>query len=175
MEITLATPTPDDAEAVCAGVRASFPELHRWMPWCGTNYASEDAARWVAEAATGHAAGTSHEFLVKTEDGQFAGTCGLNLINRAYRSANLGYWVATRHAGRGIATAAVTQLANWAYAHTDLNRLEILAAIGNVASQRVAEKVGAYREGVLRARLLIHGSFHDAAVYSITRYRGAIA
>ena len=75
----------------------------------------------------------------------------------------------TSAAGHGVARTAVTQVAAWAYAHTDLMRLEIIAATGNVASQRVAEHAGARREGVLRSRLFVRGQFQDAVVFSIVR------
>ena len=71
--------------------------------------------------------------------------------------------------GRGAAPAAVLAVARWAFAKTALERLEILAATSNLRSQRVAEKAGARREGVLRRRLLIHGVSHDAVVYSLVR------
>jgi len=54
----------------------------------------------------------------------------------------------------------------WGFEHTDLTRLEIIVAAGNLASQRVAEKAGATREGTLRSRLILHGACLDAAVYS---------
>jgi len=57
----------------------------------------------------------------------------------------------------------------WAFASTELVRLEILVAISNLPSQRVAEKAGAVREGVLRRRLLLHGVSHDAVMFSLTR------
>lgn len=71
--------------------------------------------------------------------------------------------------GQGIAVQAVTQLVDWTYAHTNLDRLEILCATENVRSQRVAEKVGATREGVLRRRLVLNAETHDAIVYSLIR------
>lgn len=60
-------------------------------------------------------------------------------------------------------------LADWVFDNTELQRLEIVVAVGNATSQRVAEKAGALREGVLRARLRIHGAFHDAVMYSLVR------
>jgi RimJ/RimL family protein N-acetyltransferase len=48
-----------------------------------------------------------------------------------------------------------------------LNRIEILVAVDNLASQRVAAKVGAVREGILRNRLLLHGKIHDAVMFSL--------
>ena len=48
-----------------------------------------------------------------------------------------------------------------------LNRAELLVPTANVASQRVAEKAGARREGLLRKRLRLNGVAHDAFVYSL--------
>ena len=48
-----------------------------------------------------------------------------------------------------------------------LYRIEIVAAVDNIASQRVAEKAGAVREGVLRNRLLVRGESQDAVLFSL--------
>jgi RimJ/RimL family protein N-acetyltransferase len=105
--------------------------------------------------------------------GRVLGCCGVNQISKEDRSANFGYWVRTSETGRGVATQAGRLLAAWAFAHTNLVRLEIVAAVGNDASLAVAGKLGALREGVLRSRLLIHGTFHDAVVLSLIRPRAA--
>src|SRR5712691_5832046 len=86
-----------------------------------------------------------------------------------HRFGNLGYWVRTSATGRGVARAAVRQLADFAFRNTELVRLEIVCAVGNQRSQRVAERAGAVREGVLRDRLLLHGQAVDAIMYSLTR------
>jgi len=86
-----------------------------------------------------------------------------------YFLRSLGYWVRTSAAGRGVAPAAIRRLARFAFTETDLVRMEIVCAIGNTRSRRAAEKAGASREGVLRARLLLHGRPHDAVMYSIVR------
>jgi len=80
---------------------------------------------------------------------------------------NLGYWVRTTAAGRGIATQAARLMARFAFEQVGLHRVEIVAAIPNIASQRVAEKTGAVREGVLRNRLLIRGVSQDAMLFSL--------
>jgi RimJ/RimL family protein N-acetyltransferase len=68
-----------------------------------------------------------------------------------------------------VATEAVRQVAHFAFRDTDLQRLEIVCAVGNEPSQRVAERAGAVREGVLRHRLLLHGQPVDAVMYSLVR------
>ncbi len=167
--LSLRFPEPADAPAVYAAVRESLPELQAWMAWCGPGYALADAERWIAEAPRARASGTAFEHVIGGGDGALLGCCGLNQINALYHVANFGYWVRTTAAGRGVATRAARLLVEWAFAHTDLERLEILAAVGNRASQAVAEKLGAVREGVLRARLRVHGEAQDAAVFSILR------
>ncbi|PKY09449.1 hypothetical protein B1757_14865 [Acidithiobacillus marinus] len=66
-------------------------------------------------------------------------------------------------------------MVDWARSNTKINRLEVVAAIENHASRRVAEKAGATFEGIAKARLLIHGQYHDAAMYSFTSSNGAVA
>ncbi len=139
------------------------------MSWCHSDYTLSEAAEWIAAQPAARSAGSAFEFLICSDDGLLLGCCGLNQINRNYRIANLGYWVRSSQTGRGIATEAARHAVAWAFANTDLQRLEIVTAVGNSASQRVAAKTGAKREGILRARLFIHGVFHDAVMHSIIR------
>jgi RimJ/RimL family protein N-acetyltransferase len=84
-----------------------------------------------------------------------------------HQFGNLGYWVRTSAAGRGVASKASRLVARFGFEELGLHRIEILAAVSNVASQRVAEKIGAAREGVLRKRLLIRGEPQDAVMFSL--------
>jgi RimJ/RimL family protein N-acetyltransferase len=167
--IQLREPTPDDAAHLAAAVQESLPDLEPWLPWATSTYGPADAARWIGDTQRHRSEGGAHEFFIVDAAGQVLGTCGLNRIDAANRFANLGYWVRSSATGQGVAARAVGQLARWAFSHTELHRLEIIAAVGNQRSQRVAEKAGATREGVLRGRLCLHGTPHDAVVYSIMR------
>lgn len=82
---------------------------------------------------------------------------------------NLGYWVRTGFQSCGIAHTATELLAKTAFEDLDLNRIEIAAAIENIASHKTAEKAGATREGVLRQLLNIGGRQHDAVMFSFVR------
>jgi ribosomal-protein-serine acetyltransferase len=92
---------------------------------------------------------------------------GINFINRVHQVGNLGYWVRTSAVGNGVASTGARLVAQFGFEQLGLHRIEILAAVPNVASQRVAEKVGAVREGVLRKRLFIHGQSRDAVLFSL--------
>jgi RimJ/RimL family protein N-acetyltransferase len=67
----------------------------------------------------------------------------------------------------GIATTATLLLSDFGFKQLNLNRIEILVAIENKASQRVAVKAGAMREGLLRNRLLLYGKIHEAVMFSL--------
>jgi ribosomal-protein-serine acetyltransferase len=160
---------PDDAEWLFEAARESIADVHPWLPWCHPGYALHEAREWAGRQTALREAGTEFNFVITNAARDFLGGCGLNQLNALHRTANLGYWVRSSAAGAGVAPAAVGELARWAFANTTLERLEILAATSNRRSQRVAEKAGAMREGVLRRRLRIHGVSHDAAAYSLLR------
>jgi RimJ/RimL family protein N-acetyltransferase len=97
----------------------------------------------------------------------FLGGVGVNFINRIHQFGNLGYWVRTSATGKGVASRSSRLVARFALEELGLNRIEIVAAVSNIASQRVAEKMGAVREAVLRNRLLMRGVPQDAVMFSL--------
>lgn len=99
--------------------------------------------------------------------GQLVGTVSLHAINRRMGTAEVGYLIGDHFAGRGLATLAVRQLVDLAFFRARLRRLAALIAAQNVASQRVIEKVGFVREGVLRQHFLIEGRPVDEVAYGL--------
>lgn len=165
---------PDDAPELFAAVQESRHELLPWMPWATAAYSLADAERWVQTTLEGHDSGVMYDFAIVDAADRYVGGCGLNQISNANKLANLGYWVRSSSAGRGAAVCAVQALVEWAFERTDLNRLEVVVAIANTRSRRVAEKTGATLDAVLRQRLVIDGLSTDAALYSFVRpERGA--
>ena len=158
----------DDVRPLYEAARESIPEVSAWLPWCHANYSIEETEEFIASRGRGEANDEWYSFgIVEKETGRFLGGVGLNFINRVHQMANLGYWVRTSAAGRGVATEATRLVARFGFETLGLKRIEIHAAVRNVASQRVAEKVGAVREGVLRKRLLIRGQSQDSVLFSM--------
>ena len=158
----------EDVDALFEAARESVRELSVWMPWCSENYSRADSEAFVRTRESDWEAGTHYSFVIhETASGKLLGSVGLNFINQIHHFANLGYWVRTSYAGRSIATTAAQLAARFGLVELGFNRLEIVAAAGHVASQRVAKKAGAHCEGVLRKRLVIHGQIHDAVMFSM--------
>ena len=159
---------PSDADDMCAAAIESVREIEPWMPWCHANYGRADALGWVEATTVGRAKKALFDFAVLS-DGMYVGGCGINRINWMERVANLGYWVRTSATGQGIATTAARQVLDWAFSETTLNRIEIVVACKNLPSQRVAEKLGAHRDAVLRERTFVNGQPADAVMFSVLR------
>ena len=159
---------PADAEPVFMAVRESIAEITPWMPWCHAGYSLHDSRAWFDSRADAWENGTEFDFLIVQALEDFPlGVCGLNHLNADERFANLGYWVRTSRTCRGIATAVVPMIARFGFENLKLNRIEIVVATGNLPSQRVAEKAGARREGLLRRRLVVRERVLDAFMYSL--------
>ena len=158
----------DDIPLLFEAARESTNELSAWVSWCQPNYTVEDSRAFILSRETAWDQKTVFAFAVfDASSNLFLGGVGVNQINRNHNFANLGYWVRSSQTGRGVATAATILAAEFGFEDVGLNRIEILTATGNVASQRVAEKAGAKKEGILRNRLLLHNRPQDAVMYSL--------
>jgi len=143
-------------------------EFTRWMPWCHEAYTAEESTAFVLTRAEAWAREEEYDFaIVDPKTRGFLGGVGLNQFNPNHQFANLGYWVRSSAMGRGIAPAAALLAARFGFEELGLERVEIVIAVENGRSHRVAEKIGATREGILRNRLAIADRRDDAVMYSL--------
>jgi RimJ/RimL family protein N-acetyltransferase len=149
-----------DVDAIVEG--CNDPEIARWIPTIPYPYTREDALSFLrGEAAPGHEA-----FAIELA-GRVVGGIGMGVNTHDYRG-RMGYWVAEAARGRGTCTRALGLLSRHALEERGLQRLELITDPDNVASQRVAEKVGFRREGVLRAHLRHpDGRIRDSVMFSL--------
>ncbi|WP_431966055.1 GNAT family N-acetyltransferase [Actinacidiphila sp. bgisy160] len=158
--------TPDDAHDTWAS--CADPETQRWLP-LPRPYTRKDATAWCTTGS--HALRESgdgiHFAVAGPDDGRLLGTVGLKRTDWRVRTSEAGYWVAPWVRGRGVATEATRALAAWLLSDQGFQRLELRAATGNIASQRVAVKAGLRREGVLRNAGFVHTGRVDLVVFSL--------
>lgn len=164
----------DDARNLFEAALESTEQIFPWLEWCHPGYAFEESKEWIRRCAATWNNESEYNFAIVDAGGRFLGGCGLNQLRPEHGFANLGYWVRTSAANRSVATVAVQKLKEFAFRETHLIRLEIVVALGNLPSHRVAQKVGAIREGILHDRLLLHGKPHDAVIYALLRSRQGI-
>jgi ribosomal-protein-serine acetyltransferase len=158
----------DDIEPLCRVVKESATELSQWMPWCHENYSIDDTKFWVNLCLNDWQSQSAFRYLIEDSfTKEILGSVGLERIIKDHRVAELGYWVASKHYQKGIATKASLLAVADAFLTHGLQRVEIMVLEYNLASNKVAEKIGAHFEGKLRNRLFHNGESHTANCYSL--------
>jgi RimJ/RimL family protein N-acetyltransferase len=124
------------------------------------------ARAWLARYDEGAATEREAFAIVDDDDDGFLGLALAPQIDRETLTAELGYVVAPAARGRGVASEALRRLTEWAVTELGMFRLELLISVDNAASQRVAEKCGYVREGVLRSFHVKQDVREDTEIWS---------
>jgi RimJ/RimL family protein N-acetyltransferase len=157
---TLTAGHVDDVHLACRDA-----ETQRWLP-LPRPYTHDVAAAFCLELAPGvRSSGVGIVRGIEWQ-GRLAGVIDLKRPERAAGSVEIGYWTSPWARNRGVMTEAVDAFASWATDELGFQRVEIRAATGNDASQRVALKAGFLREGVLRRAGYTHDGRVDLVVLS---------
>ncbi|MFJ7151829.1 GNAT family N-acetyltransferase [Streptomyces sp. NPDC100445] len=125
--------------AVLAFERAGRAYFARTVPDRGDAYFAEFAARHRALLAE-QAAGVCHFHVVLDDHGELVGR--VNLVDVDAGSAELGYRIAERAAGRGLATAMVAEVCRLAREAYGLSALTARTTTDHTASRTVLERNG---------------------------------
>jgi ribosomal-protein-serine acetyltransferase len=140
------------------------PEVRRWLNMPLQPVAADfDALLRTIQA--GFLSGERFDYAVATpEDDTPYGA--VIATKRARDNWELAYLAGAAGRGRGRMARAVRLLADWLLAE-GVGRLEIRTHPDNVSSQRLAERVGFTQEGRERKSIWLHGTRHDAIVWSL--------
>lgn len=157
----------EDIDAVYAMADESREHVARWMEWMTPDYSRDHAAKWVEFAIGAWERGDAYEQVIVDETGALVGSCGLNHLSRQCGVCNLGYWVRASRLGEGAARQAALLLRDFGFDTLGLNRLEIVVAVGNEFSRRVALSTGAVDEGIQGMRIKIGDVAHDAHMHAL--------
>lgn len=168
--ITLRRTLTTDAEAIYAAVDETRADLTPWIPWYHDNYSLEDSKSWLETRDEAWNNGTEYDLaIVDAATGEYIGGTGVVSVNKMHNRGEIGYWIRTSRAGRGVAPAAAKLAARFAFEELGLDRICLNIAADNTRSRRVADKIGAKLEGILRSYYTLRGVRHDAVVYSILK------
>jgi RimJ/RimL family protein N-acetyltransferase len=158
-DLLLRPPTDADVPAIVDACQD--PELSRFIPGFPSPYTEKDARNWLASRPKEDVSRTL--LIVDQESGRLYGAIEVRLGE----IGSIGYWIAKEARGRGVATRATQLLARWAVTEGGVERLELTTHPENVASQRVAEKAGFTREGVLRGHTRFREGRRDSVIFSL--------
>jgi len=158
----------EDSEGLYQAVRESLDDVKPWMSWAHDSYSQGEAddfiritrARWEERTLFAFA-------IIDAVNGDVLGGCSLSHKHPVYHFCNVGYWVRSSRHGQGIAGRAAKLAARYGFEHAGIIRGEVVMAVDNEKSRRVAEKIGAHYEGILLNRMVVGKAIYDAHMYSL--------
>lgn len=157
---------PDDADALARAYTRNRDHLAPWEParseeFFTAAWQQEDIGQRIAASE----AGTGFSFGLFSS-GEIVGRFNLaGVVHGPFESAGLGYWIAQGSEGRGLATATVRALLDWARIELGLHRIEASTLVHNLGSQRVLAKAGFEQIGYAPKYLKIAGTWQDHHLY----------
>lgn len=107
-------------------------------------------------------------FVIEKKDGTKIGFIAHYCV-QPIRLMEIGYAIIPSERGKGYGTDAVQIMVDYLFLSKDVVRIQAVTDVRNKASQRVLEKTGFQREGVLRKVGYVRGKWADACIYSILR------
>ncbi len=166
-----------DSVALDNAVKASLADLNQWLPWARTDYESGDAVAFVRDSLQAWKEDRAWDYTIryKENSSRHLGNISIWTTSKLGKIAEIGYWVRSDETSKGICTEATQRLIQEAFNNFGFHKITLRIAVGNDASDRVAEKLGFTREGVLREELLIRGNWIDHSLWSLLdrEYRSA--
>lgn len=168
--------TRRDADQVTDAVLSSMPDLERYLPWAHRGYGRDDAVAYIRDSVQSWKDRRAFDFSIRFRDEPktHLGNISIWHVSRLGRTGEIGYWIRSSHTGQGIATEATHALIATGFERLGMHKIVLRIAVGNRPSERIAEKLGFVREGVLREELRINGAWTDHTLYSILEHEFAL-
>ena len=145
---------PEDAPLLKEAVDESLDELLPWMPWAAEEPQPLSAKIGLLRGFRGRF-DLGQEFvygIFAPDESAVLGGTGLH-TRRGEDAFEIGYWIRTSHAGRGLATESSAVLTRVAFELCGVDRVDIRVDPANTASARIPRKLGFREEATLRRRL----------------------
>lgn len=167
-EIALIQPTIQMAEEIFQLIDSDREHIGQFLDFVSFTKEIKDEEDYLKTKLTGVANGTDSLFLISYKQ-ELAGTIDLHFINSVSKKAEIGYWIDSKFAGKGIMPLVVDKVCALAFEDLGLNKLSIFADVDNLPSNRVALKAGFSFVATHKEDIVLHGTFRDMNHYSLLK------
>ena len=161
---TLLPCEPADADALFEIIDLNRENFREFLGWLNTAKSAEDTRKFI-ECRVAEFQKREGAYFKIVVNGTIQGVISIQAVERAQHRAALGYWLSASLSGRGIMTEAASLITKYGFEEFGLHRIEIRCSTKNRASQRVAEKLGYTKEGVLKEAEFLYDHYDDQFVY----------
>lgn len=172
-ELELRLPEISDAQELFEVIRDNREHLLPFM-FKPLNYHIDDihsvgdVEPQIKDTRADYANGNAIRALIVSK-GKIAGCVKAFDFNKSRGYCELGYWLASDFAGKGVMQKACKALMGYLFGELKMNRVEARCSTRNVKSQATLERLGFQQEGVLRNRSADESGLHDELVLSLLK------
>jgi ribosomal-protein-serine acetyltransferase len=161
-----------DADDMTEAVQASQMELNEWLPWAHLGYSKSDAVNYIRDSIKSWREERAYDLAIRRAEDpdRHLGNISVWFVSRSFKTGEIGYWVRTDETSRGVATEVAARTLQIAFEELKMHRVILRIAVGNRASERVAEKLGFFREGILREEIKVRGEWLDHSVWGLLEH-----
>lgn len=167
-ELELRLITQADAQEIYAFIEENRSYLREWLGWLDYSTELLDVQKHIHRNLMGFVTDSMLDTAIIYE-GKIVGKVGFNEIDKSLKKASIGYMLDQNMNGKGIMTRAVKAITAIGFEHYQLNKIEIHAAVGNMKSRAIPEKLGFTEEGTIRNAEWLYDKYVDDVVYGMLR------
>jgi len=157
---------PGHAPALYTAIDSSRDHLAAFLPWVSNMNNQADVEQYIGNCISLYREQREASFVIIDRE-TIIGRIGIHHINLFNRSGAIGYWITAAAKGKGIVTRSCEAVINYGFKVLGLHRIEIKAAVHNLRSRAIPEKLGFTREGMLRQAELVNDVFFDLVLYAM--------
>lgn len=152
------------SDATAVAEACSDPEIPRHT-MMAEGLTEDQARQWIERGLEWWSRGVARFAITLPPSDRCVGQIGIQFDLQA-RRAEAFYWLDQSGRGKGIASEALELVTRWAFRDFDVVRVQLVTNVDNLASQRVAQRCGFVREGVLRAWEPVKNTQPDVVMFS---------
>ena len=156
------------AEGLFEAVDKNREHLSPLLPWVCIMNSVADFNDYIKNCEQLYEGKKKVSFVIISDE-DLVDRIGLHHINLQNKTTSIGYWLTKDTERKGIITKSCKRLVAYGFQDLGLLRIEIKAAVKNLRSQAIPQKLNFKKEGILRESELVSGTFLDVVLYSILR------
>lgn len=164
-KIRLESATADMAPVIFETIDRDREYLKEWLPFVNFTFDLNDTIKFL-KSVSDESNRRDFIYIVWYKE-EFAGLIGFKDTDWVNRKTEIGYWLAEKMQHKGIITACVTKLADYAFRKLNMHRIQIKVAESNQKSEAIPKKLNFKLEGIERAGELHGDKFLNLKVYSL--------
>lgn len=153
-------------KAVCATGRQT-KEIYRYLS--AQPQTADEVREWLSSADEAYADPRTYYWAIEeTHSGEVVGELFVDNFGTSSRRCEMDWKIGTAFQGKGYAAEAARAAIEYLIREVGFHRIEAKCCTENTASERVMQKLGINKEGILRERFCgKDGRWHDLAEYSL--------